>query len=48
MDENEEFEMDPAMLEALRKRDKERQEKIDAGELTCDIDDPENCDSCGA
>jgi len=38
-----------ALQEALEKRDKERQEKIDAGELeVCNIENPDDCDSCGA
>ena len=30
----------------LRQRDKERQEKIDKGEITCNIDEPDDCESC--
>ena len=45
MDIDNDFSLDP-MVEALRQRDKERQEKIDSGEIVCDIQDPDNCESC--
>jgi len=34
------------MSEALRQKDKERDEKIAKGEIVCDIKDPDNCESC--